>query len=114
MIRDFMELYFENLWSQRPRDVEYRPYFSLQTGITILREQTKLTREELAQRLNLSNSKLAYAEARGNFNEAQYITLKALAEEFGLVNLAGFFNSKLILFRRPHVSGNKTRGRQKF
>jgi transcriptional regulator with XRE-family HTH domain len=109
-----LQSYFDFIWAKRPRDVEFRATLTIQMCLTILRDQTRLAREEFASKLGVSNSRLTYIESRGKLTEAQFKTLISLCEEFGLDNLAKVFDSKMILARNPHIRGNKTRGRRTF
>lgn len=112
--KSFLQAYFDYIWARRPKDVEFRASISIQTALSVLREQSQLTREQMATRLGVDNAKLAYLEARGTLSETQYLALIEAATEYSLPNLAQLFHSKLVLFRHTNIRGNKKRGRRAF
>jgi len=109
----FFQVYLAHIWSQRPRDVEYRPFISIQMALDHFRTQPRISREALAERLEVNNSLLARIEARGNLNEKQLNTLIRLCEEYFMPNLMLFFEGKLKILLHPHVDPFYRGGRRK-
>jgi transcriptional regulator with XRE-family HTH domain len=112
-MHELLKAFFDSLWLRRPNDVSYRPSLTIQAAMSHLREQSKMTREEMSDRLGVNNSRLAYLESRGNLTEKQLHCLVDLAHEYAMPNLAGYFESRLAIFHHPNVRGERTRGRRK-
>lgn len=111
-MRELLQAFFEYLWVRRPNDVDYRSSGSIQSAMAHLREQSRMTREEMSTRLGVNNSRLGYLEAHGNLTPHQLQILAGLADEYAMPNLAAYFKTKLVIQNHPHIGGDKKRGRR--
>lgn len=105
----FLESYFKTVTSRRSRDIYYRDSITIQTAVSVLRRETRLTREELSERLRVNASKLAYLEATGGLNETQLLVLIDIATEYAMPNLAHYFETKRILYCGSHGGRGRNR-----
>jgi hypothetical protein len=110
VVTKFLETYFALIHEKRARDIQPRESIEIPTALSVLRRETRMTREELAERLKSNPSKLAYLETVGHANETQLLILIGIAEEYAMPNLAQYFESKRLLYCAAH--GGKGRNRR--
>lgn len=108
---EFLQLFYNHAWTKRPRDIEsqYFGMVTIQAALSHLRDQSGVTREQMAERLGVLNSRLAYLELKGSLTEAQYLALISMAAEFSMPNLAEYFGQKMRAYLRPGKRGPKRR-----
>ncbi len=92
-----MEYLFNVLWSRRAEPVIPK---SVKEAVSLLRVQSKLTREEFARRLLLTTGQLTNLESFGKpLVHPTVLRLVAVAEDYKFEKISGYFKSVEMDFR---------------